>query len=1098
MARRLLSMLTFMVGGLVLAGCHQGATLFTVDTTVDSVDVNAGDGLCADSGGLCSLRAAVMEANALPGVEEIRLAPGATYVLTIAGAGEDLAATGDLDITAGVVITGEATIDGNGLDRVIDTRHAGGLVELDGPDLTGGSAVDGAGLRTATNGVVSVLASNIYANSGGDAVQHNAGTLYLWSSTVHDNSGIGATADGGTLNLQNTTLSGNGGAGLAISGGTALVKYSTITDNDDGILVLSGTASLTGSIVADQATGDDCSGAVTSTGANIESGTSCALGATGDLQNATVALGALADNGGNVLTHLPGPASPAVDHGAASGCTIYGLDARDLPRPAGASCDAGAVETQPTTGVDCEPLNLGPGADLKYCDLSGLALNFQNLSGADLTGANLSGAALLLANLDGATLDGATLDGANLTDASAASITANGTTFAGTTVTRIDVTGADLSGALLTGITGIGVTTVPTALPPGWVIGGGIFLGAGVDASGANLTNSDLSNGNFEGTNFTNAVLTGATIAGANLSGATLDGVLTGSLIGIPTTLPPDFTVTLGWFVGPSANLTGADLTGADLRNRDLTSTIFDSATLDSALLDGADLSHARMIDTSLNLTDFVGATMWRLRSDGVLGGPILPSGWIRERRILWGPGADLSGISRNSFTTVDGATLTDLDATGAHFWFLQISNSDLTGASFSSVDASSISLVDSDLTNANFDSSSALYLDVLRVDMTDAAFTNADLGHISADVVDSVLEGTDFTGSTMRSLRGWANTGTPISVPATHTHAKGLIFAPDDHFPDADVSGLDLADIDVGADWLSPNAVGTDFSGSNVNRLREGDATNADFSSARLTDLRMMEIGGADFTNADFRDLMSHSNTGVPAALPSLWTYESGAFFGPWAELVGGFTSFTGKSLVAGDWTQISAADLDFSDSVIANTDLRGADLANGDFTRANLLGSSIDQTDFSGAIWSNTTCPDGTNTDTNGGTCVGHDPTNIWEITTDPFGTPTALAGESVTLGDTLLRPSLSYVAGATIVEGPSDGVDWYIDDVLYRDNDFNAPFDFGGGSTLPTGVIFNGTGGGAGNSFFLDVGIHTIRAEASTTAGPLTFTATFRVDE
>ncbi|MEL6182914.1 MAG: calcium-binding EGF-like domain-containing protein, partial [Myxococcota bacterium] len=40
------------------------ALCFIIDTGVDSVDVNLGDGLCADSNGRCSLRAAVMESNA--------------------------------------------------------------------------------------------------------------------------------------------------------------------------------------------------------------------------------------------------------------------------------------------------------------------------------------------------------------------------------------------------------------------------------------------------------------------------------------------------------------------------------------------------------------------------------------------------------------------------------------------------------------------------------------------------------------------------------------------------------------------------------------------------------------------------------------------------------------------------------------------------------------------------------------------------------------------------------------------------------------------------------------------------------------------------
>ena len=43
------------------------------------------------------MRAAVMEANALPGKTDIILASG-TYTLTLAGAGESWAATGDLDI----------------------------------------------------------------------------------------------------------------------------------------------------------------------------------------------------------------------------------------------------------------------------------------------------------------------------------------------------------------------------------------------------------------------------------------------------------------------------------------------------------------------------------------------------------------------------------------------------------------------------------------------------------------------------------------------------------------------------------------------------------------------------------------------------------------------------------------------------------------------------------------------------------------------------------------------------------------------------------------------------------------------------------------
>src|SRR3954447_17536193 len=56
---------------------------FTVDSAADSVDAAPGNGACLDAGGLCSLRAAVMEANALAGPDVVIL-PSGTYSLTIA------------------------------------------------------------------------------------------------------------------------------------------------------------------------------------------------------------------------------------------------------------------------------------------------------------------------------------------------------------------------------------------------------------------------------------------------------------------------------------------------------------------------------------------------------------------------------------------------------------------------------------------------------------------------------------------------------------------------------------------------------------------------------------------------------------------------------------------------------------------------------------------------------------------------------------------------------------------------------------------------------------------------------------------------------
>ncbi len=72
------------------------ATTFTVNSVIDETDAAPGNGSCVSApSGLCTLRAAVMEANALGGADAITL-PSGTYTLTLTGTAEDAAATGDL------------------------------------------------------------------------------------------------------------------------------------------------------------------------------------------------------------------------------------------------------------------------------------------------------------------------------------------------------------------------------------------------------------------------------------------------------------------------------------------------------------------------------------------------------------------------------------------------------------------------------------------------------------------------------------------------------------------------------------------------------------------------------------------------------------------------------------------------------------------------------------------------------------------------------------------------------------------------------------------------------------------------------------------
>ena len=108
---------------LMSADDSEAIVTFAVNSTLDEPDATIGDGLCVSTpSGKCTLRGAIQETNALAGKDIIDV-PVGTYTLTIGGASEDAAATGDLDITDDLKIDGAsgiAEIDAAGIDRVFD------------------------------------------------------------------------------------------------------------------------------------------------------------------------------------------------------------------------------------------------------------------------------------------------------------------------------------------------------------------------------------------------------------------------------------------------------------------------------------------------------------------------------------------------------------------------------------------------------------------------------------------------------------------------------------------------------------------------------------------------------------------------------------------------------------------------------------------------------------------------------------------------------------------------------------------------------------------------------------------------------------------
>ena len=193
------------------------AVTFTVNTTVDEVDTNPGDHICLTATGHCSLRAAVQEANASTNVStnsqgafipDVISVPAGTYTLTLSGANENLAATGDLDITDNVEIDGAGSnstiIDGNNADRIFhimsgvtDAIISGVAIQHGKVTNSNGGGIENSGVLSLSNcTVVSNVVTTTVSGGGGGGI-YNEGDMTVENCTLDSNQVTGSTAAGG-------------------------------------------------------------------------------------------------------------------------------------------------------------------------------------------------------------------------------------------------------------------------------------------------------------------------------------------------------------------------------------------------------------------------------------------------------------------------------------------------------------------------------------------------------------------------------------------------------------------------------------------------------------------------------------------------------------------------------------------------------------------------------------------------------------------------------------------------------------------------------------------------------------------------------------
>jgi len=221
------------------------ASTITVNTTADEFGTGAS----------CSLREAIESANTntafggcatagAAGMDTVNV-PTGIYTLTIMGQGEDLNATGDLDIyadTAGIILNGtgvvssDVVIDANSIDRVIH-----GLVALNLNNLTikGGYEAYGGGayFTLAASVTRTTFSGNTSGNVSGGAYFDS--TASVMETTFSDNTAVndgGGAIFNSTASMTGTTFRGNSttsgsGSGGATFNSTASVMETTFMSN---------------------------------------------------------------------------------------------------------------------------------------------------------------------------------------------------------------------------------------------------------------------------------------------------------------------------------------------------------------------------------------------------------------------------------------------------------------------------------------------------------------------------------------------------------------------------------------------------------------------------------------------------------------------------------------------------------------------------------------------------------------------------------------------------------------------------------------------------------------------------------------------------
>ena len=308
--------------------------------------IGAAAGTTIIDGGKVSTVVTISSARAVVGLSNLTIRNGVTSGEATAGGG--IRNLGGVTMDS-VQITGNQSCAGGGIFNI-------GVLTINQSTISGNSVFqaglcDSFGAGIANNGSVVINRSTINGNTASGTYGPRGGGIFnFWGRSVIVNS---STISGNVL-AKSGTYAGTKGGGI-YNAGTLQISSSTITANGSQLGGnLYGNASIQNSIIANNVSGGDCGGTMTSNGYNLSSDETCEFTGPGDKNDINPMLGMLQNNGGPTQTEALLSGSPAIDAGNPSGCTdgrgrLLKTDQRGMPRPDAedaAGCDIGAYERQ--------------------------------------------------------------------------------------------------------------------------------------------------------------------------------------------------------------------------------------------------------------------------------------------------------------------------------------------------------------------------------------------------------------------------------------------------------------------------------------------------------------------------------------------------------------------------------------------------------------------------------------------------------------------------------------------------------------------------------------------------------------------------------